>query len=166
MYLEKDYQIIVDYFLTRQQSFTLHTHEPMYTTEASSKLSQCIPGAHSKNLFVKDKKHQYFLISVLDHKRVNLNLLSKSVARGRFSFCSPEELLERLGVKPGSVTPFGLINDTIQSITFLFDQDFFQFETVNFHPLRNDMTLSIPLSVFLGFCEHTGHLPRSIEVPV
>lgn len=158
-------QPLLDLFADHQLDYILHTHVPVFTVESSSDLHNSIPGAHSKNLFLKDKKKAFFLLSVLDHKRVDLKALAKNFGKGGFSFAGSEELAEHLQLLPGSVTPYGLINSKMQKVNFLLDQDFLNFATVNFHPLRNDMTIEIATPLFLRFFEIIQHVPNIIEVP-
>jgi Ala-tRNA(Pro) deacylase len=159
------HQKLLDRFKDHQIDYDLHTHEPLFTVEDAHKLSYAIKGAHSKNLFLRDKKKNFFLVTVLDSKRVDLKTLSKNYGAGHFSFGNADELLRVLGVIPGSVTPFGLINDEGQQVNFLFDKDFMTYDFVNFHPLRNDMTINICLNQFLKFFEKIGRRPQMIEIP-
>lgn len=159
------HQKLLDIFKDHQIDYDLHTHPPLFTAEDAHKLSYEIKGAHSKNLFLRDKKKNFFLVSVLDGKRVDLKTLSKHFGAGHFSFGNADELLRLLGVIPGSVTPYGLINDRDHQVKFLLDTDFTHHEIVNFHPLRNDMTVSVRLTHFLNFFEMTGRKPEIIEIP-
>lgn len=136
---------------------TLHRHKPVHTVDEAMFLTEQIPGAHSKNLFLKTKKKDYFLVSIRHDKRADLKALSDALQTPRFSFCNPEELAEMLGVVPGSVTPYGLINDTQRRIRYFLDRDLLEHETVNFHPLQNDMTLSIATHDFLEFIKSLGY---------
>lgn len=154
----------IDLLKNHSIDFKLHQHVPVFTTSESEKIKHNIPGAHSKNLFLKDKKKNYVLLSVLDTKTVDLNAFSKSYGKGRFSFTNDEDLLSFLGVIPGSVTPYGLLNDSINKVTFYLDQDFLKSDHVNFHPLRNDMTLNVSTNDFLRFCEIVNHPPLYVEV--
>ncbi|MBM3468970.1 MAG: prolyl-tRNA synthetase associated domain-containing protein [Alphaproteobacteria bacterium] len=147
-------------------AYELHTHEPLFTVGDALRVQSDLKGAHSKNLFLKDRDKKYFLVSVLNSKRVNLKSLSKNYAKGHFSFGSPDELKDKLDVISGAVTPYGLINNKAFDVTFLLDKDMRNYEFVNFHPLRNDMTVSVPLNDFLIFFEKIGHNPHVIEVPI
>lgn len=151
-----------DYNLT----YELHSHVPIFTAEEAHKLHLNIQGAHSKNLFLRDKLKNFFLVTVLDHKRVDLKALSKNFGAGHFSFGSCEDLLSLLGVTPGSVTPYALINDKEHKVKFLLDKDIMNYDLVNFHPLRNDMTLNVSLKHFLKFFDKIGHQPQIISIPI
>lgn len=146
--------------------YVLHEHEPIFTTEQSDRLHGIVPGAHSKNLFLKDKKGAFFLISVMDHKRVNLKTLSKVYGKGGLSFASAEELMSKLKLTPGSVTPYALMYDKSKEITFLLDQEFLKYENVNFHPMQNDFTINVGIKGFLRFFERIGCEVRVMEIPI
>ena len=160
------HQKLLDAFKDYQINYDLHTHAPLFTAEDANKLHIEIKGAHSKNLFLKDKKKKYFLVSVLDSKRVDLKTLSKNFGAGHFSFGNADELLRMLGVVPGSVTPYGLMNDKTSQVNFLLDKELLQYELVNFHPLRNDMTVSVSLHQFLHFFDKIGCKPQIIDIPI
>ena len=145
--------------------YECHSHEAVYTVQDANHLKDIIPGAHSKNLFLKDKKKAFYLVSVLEHKRVDLKALSKVLGKGGLSFANDEDLLENLNVTPGSVTPFGLMHDQSLKVTFVLDRDFLNDTIVNFHPLRNDMTISIGLKEFLHFLDIIEHHPIIMDIP-
>ncbi len=134
-------------------------HAPVHTVADSSDLHQRIDGAHSKNLFLKDKKGRIFLVTALHDTEIDLkNLHKKLGAQGRLSFGKPELLLEVLGVTPGSVTPFALINDrAAQRVTFILDQAMTTHDALNFHPLSNDATTTIARDDLLRFIKACGH---------
>jgi len=158
------HQKILTLFDQQNIPYQLHEHKPFFTCDEASELK--ISGANTKNLFLKDEKKNFFLVSVAYGKRVNLKELSKPYAKkGRFSFGNEEQLKELLGLTPGSVTPLGLINDTENKVTFLIDKDLLEDVAINCHPLRNDMTVSITPQDFLRFCKVMQHEPTIIEVP-
>jgi Ala-tRNA(Pro) deacylase len=125
-----------------------------------------IGGAHSKNLFLKDKKDNFFLVSIIDQKRVDLKILSKRYGKGGLSFATAECLKALLDLMPGSVTPYGLLNDIENKVTFILDEDFLSHSLINFHPLRNDMTVSVAPNDFLTFCTRIDHTPSITPIPV
>lgn len=140
---------------------TTTDHAPVFTVEESRALRGRIAGAHTKNLFLKDKKGALFLIvaredAVIDLKRVH-DIIGAS---GRVSFGKPDLLMETLGVPPGSVTPFAVINDAARRVTVVIDSDLMAHERVNFHPLENNATTTIARDDFLHFLEAVGHPPR------
>src|SRR6187455_2978023 len=112
------------------------THPALFTVEQSRTLRGTIPGGHTKNLFLKDKKGALFLVTALEDAMIELKSLHRRLgASGRFSFGSADVLLETLGVVPGAVTPFGAINDTGGRVTVVLDADLMRHLTVNAHPL-------------------------------
>jgi Ala-tRNA(Pro) deacylase len=141
------------------------THPPLFTVEQSQALRGQIPGAHTKNLFLKDKKDALFLVVALEDAKIELKSLHRLLgATGRFSFGSADLLREVLGVEPGAVTPFGAINDTAARVTLVLDTGLMQHETINCHPLVNTRTTSIAREDLVKFLEATGHLPRITSV--
>ena len=137
------------------------THPPLFTVEESQALRGAIPGGHTKNLFVKDKKSQLFLLVAPEEAAIELKSLHRLLgATGRFSFASGELMRELLGVEPGSVTPFGLINDKESRVTVVLDRDMMRNDILNYHPLANTMTTSIASADLVKFLQATGHDPR------
>lgn len=134
-------------------------HRPVFTVEESAHLKAAIPGGHSKNLFLKDKKGALFLLSALSDAQIDLNAVSKLVGAARFSFANAALLMQYLGVSPGSVTLFALINDPERKVTLLLDEGFFGYDLVNFHPLSNDATTAISPADMVKFARATGHEP-------
>ncbi len=136
-------------------------HPPLFTVEQSRSLRGQIPGGHTKNLFLRDKKHALYLVVALEDAEIDLKGLHRRLgASGRFSFGSADLLREVLGVDPGAVTPFGAINDTETRVTVVLDAAMMEFETLNYHPLVNSMTTSLGRDDLVKFLESTGHLPR------
>ena len=132
-----------------------------FTVAESRHLHEQIPGGHSKNLFLKDKRGALKLVVALQDAVIELKSLHPRLgATGRFSFGSPELLRETLGIAPGSVTPFAAINDQDGRVKVVLDQAMLAHETMNFHPLVNTMTTSIAREDLLRFLEATGHPPR------
>lgn len=156
---------LFSFFETNGISFKTYTHPPLFNVGDCEKLWVIHEGANSKNLFLKDKKDNFVLVSVLDFKRVDLKALSKLYGKGTFSFAKPEELKALLGLLPGSVTPYGLINDTDHRVKFILDEDFLTHDLINFHPLRNDMTVSVNPADFLSFCTAINHTPTVATIP-
>lgn len=118
-----------------------------------------LPGAHTKNLFLKDKKGAIFLISAIADTVIDLNATSKLLGAGRFSFGSPERLMQHLGVEPGSVTVFAVINDPERVVTLVLDEALFAHDLVNFHPLKNDATTAMSPADLLKFVRSLGREP-------
>lgn len=136
-----------------------HRHRAVFTVEESRDLKAQMPGGHTKNLFLKDKKGALFLLCAIADTAIDLNAVSKLIGAGRFSFGSAERLMAHLGVTPGSVTLFALINDPDRAVTLILDEALFAHELVNFHPLRNDATTAISPADMLRFVEALGRTP-------
>jgi Ala-tRNA(Pro) deacylase len=158
-------QALIHFLKAHQFNFHIHKHEPVFTVAEGMHLTEIIPGPHCKSLFLKDQKNSYFLLSLQDSKRVDLKALALIFATGRLSFGKPHDLLEKLQLTPGSVTPYGLLFDTHQQVSFFIDEDLLTFDVTNFHPMRNDMTLSMPTADFLRFFEVINHPPCIVKIP-
>ncbi|MBL8536653.1 MAG: prolyl-tRNA synthetase associated domain-containing protein [Hyphomonadaceae bacterium] len=136
-----------------------HRHRPVFTVDEGADLKARMPGGHSKNLFLKDKKGALFLVCAISDSVINLNALSKTLGAGRFSFGPAELLARHLGVEPGSVTLFALLNDPDRAVTLVLDEALFAHDPVNFHPLRNDATTAISPADMLRFIRGLGREP-------
>ncbi|WP_423415728.1 prolyl-tRNA synthetase associated domain-containing protein [Hyphomicrobium sp. B1] len=135
-------------------------HPAVFTVAESDKVEISLPGAHTKNLFLKDDKGALFLVIANTETRVDLKALSKRLGAGRFSFGKPELLMESLGVTPGSVTAFATINDTGNRVKIIFDEALMAAPSVNCHPLENTATTNIARDGLLRFIRSTGHEPQ------
>jgi Ala-tRNA(Pro) deacylase len=136
-------------------------HPPLFTVEQSRELRGQIPGGHTKNLFLRDKKGALFLVVALEDAVIDLKGLHRLLgASGRFSFGSADLLREVWGVAPGSVTPFGAINDIGNRVTVVLDAAMMEHALLNYHPLVNTMTTAIARDDLVRFLESTGHPPR------
>ncbi len=148
-------------------AFTRIDHQAVFTVAESQGLRGTLPGLHSKNLFVKDKKGRLFLVSARENARIDLKRLHETLgASGRLSFCSAEALMEKLGVTPGSVTAFAVVNDREGAVTMVLDANLMTGEDMNFHPLVNTATLRIARDDMLAFLRETGHEPMIVDLPV
>jgi Ala-tRNA(Pro) deacylase len=140
-------------------------HPPLFTVEESRALRGAIPGGHTKNLFLKDKKDALYLVVAGEEAAIDLKGLHRLLgASGRFSFGSADLLRATLGVEPGAVTPFGAINDTEHRVSVVLDAAMMRHATLNYHPLVNTMTTSIARDDLVRFLEATGHTPRIVPV--
>jgi Ala-tRNA(Pro) deacylase len=135
-------------------------HEPLFTVAESSKLERELPGAHTKNLFLKDEGGELFLIVAASTTRVDLKALARMLRAGRFSFGKPDLLMQALGVPPGSVTAFAVINDPERRVRLVVDAELMQHESINCHPLENTATTNIARDDLLRFIRACGHEPR------
>jgi len=137
------------------------THPPVFTVEEGRELRGAIAGGHTKNLFLRDKKGVPYLVVAGEEAAIELRSLHRLLgATGRFSFGSAELMRELLGVEPGSVTPFAVINDTGHRVTVVLDAAMMAHPALNFHPLKNTGTTTISREGLLKFLEATGHVPR------
>lgn len=136
-------------------------HPAAFTVEQADGIYGHLKGMHSKNLFLRNKKgRQHYLVCVESHKEVDLKALRVLVGESSLSFASPERLLDCLGLTPGSVSPFGLINDSEHKVLVILDEDLLRAETVNFHPNINTATVSLSSRDFQRFLDHCGHEVR------
>ena len=146
--------------------YVRHDHPPVYTVEQAEEHWEEIQGAHCKNIFARNKKgNRHFLIIIEHKKRIDLKTLSMRLGQSRLSFASPERLKRYLGLEPGAVSPFGLINDRDHEVQVLIDEDLKKAETVNFHPNVNTATVGISFSDFSKFLKDCGNPLVFIMVP-
>ena len=148
------------YLETLGVASTTVEHPPLHTVEEAQALRGQIPGGHSKNLFVKDKKGRLFLLTTGEETSVDLKRVHETIgASGRVSFGSGERLEEVWGVRPGAVTPFGAINDKAALVTVVLDTELMAEARVNFHPLVNSRTTGVSPQGLIKFLRATGHEP-------
>jgi len=141
------------------------THPPLFTVEDSKSLRGEIAGGHTKNLFLKDRKGRLFLVTADEDARIDLKRVHERIgAAGKVSFGSAEILEEVWGVKPGSVTPFGAVNDDAGRVTVVIDEALMRHPVLNYHPLVNTATTSIASADLVRFLAATGHAPRIVRV--
>lgn len=140
-------------------AFDLHEHQAVFTVEEASALKIEIPGIHTRNLYLRTKKKKNYLITLRDETPVDLKLLSDQLDCGRFSFGSSDRLLQFLGVTPGSVTPFALMNDTDCAVQPVWDKSMFDHTLAGYHPLINTKTITVDPSSLHRLAEKTGHTP-------
>ena len=141
-----------------------HNHPPLHTVEESRALRGSIPGGHCKNLFLKDRKQQLWLIVTLEERKVDIKHLHKRLECARLSFGNAELLFDILKVRPGAVTPFGLIHDVEHKIRVVLDAAMLEESVLNYHPLRNDSTCSISREDLLKFIASCGHEPLILDL--
>ena len=141
-----------------------HDHAPVFTVEESRKLRGTLPGAHCKTLYFKDKKGVLWLCVVEESRRMNIRALSDLIGSARLSFARPERVKSDLGVEPGAVTPFALINDDRCMINVVLDADVMAADSAHFHPLVNDRTTAIAPDDLLKFLRAGGHDPQVLDL--
>jgi Ala-tRNA(Pro) deacylase len=142
-----------------------HAHAPVFTVAEARDLRGSLPGGHTKNLFLKDKKDGLWLVVAREELAVDLKALSQVLGVPRFSFGSAELLMEVLGVPAGSVTPFAAMNDRSTKVRIVLDDGMMALDPLNFHPLRNDRTTAISAPNLLRFLRATGHEPVIVALP-
>jgi len=138
-------------------------HPAVFRVEEGQEIKAALPGAHTKNLFLKDAKDQLWLISALGETRIDLKRLPATIGSARLSFGREEILYEALGVRPGSVTLFALINDPGHKVRVVLDKALFEHKTVNFHPLVNTATTAVSLEGMMAFLEALGTRPQIVD---
>jgi len=141
-----------------------HRHPPVFTVAESAELRGNLPGGHCKSLFLKDRKGGLWLVVALEEQRIDLKRLAALLAAPRFSFGSAELLWEVLGVRPGSVTPFALVNDAAHRVTVVLDRAMLERAPLNYHPLENDRTTAISPDDLRSFIAACGHPVRIVSL--
>ena len=140
-----------------------HDHPAVFRVDEGHDIKAAMPGAHTKNLFLKDKKGQLWLVSARQDTAIDLKRLPKVIGSDRLSFGSEGVLLETLGVTPGSVTAFALINDRDRRVRFVLDRALAESEVVNFHPLTNTATTAVSQAGFRAFLAALGVEPLVVD---
>ena len=139
-------------------------HEAVFRVgEGDDKAIPRLPGAHTKNLFLKDAKGQLWLVSARDRAAIDLKRLPERIGSARLSFGSAERMIEALGVTPGSVTAFALVNDTSRAVRFVLDRGLWEADAVNFHPLTNRATTRVTQAGFRAFLAALGIEPLVVD---
>lgn len=139
-------------------------HPAVHTVAESSAIEIALPGAHTKNLFLKDEDGRMVLVVAESATRVDIKGLAKKLGTGRLSFGKPGLMSEVLGVTPGSVTAFAIINDTKKRVRIVIDDELTKHGSVNCHPMENTATTNIALGDLLSFIRSTGHEPHIMIV--
>jgi Ala-tRNA(Pro) deacylase len=156
-------QDLFDLFDRAGIAHVTHEHPPVFRVDEGHEIKAALPGGHTKNLFLKDDRGQIWLVSALGETRIDLKALPRVIGSGRLSFGKPELMEEVLGVTPGSVTAFALINDTDHRVRFVLDEALMAHELVNFHPLANDATTAVSREGFLRFLQVLGVEPLMVD---
>jgi Ala-tRNA(Pro) deacylase len=139
-------------------------HPPVFTVDEAKALRGTLQGCHTKNLFLRDKKGSMWLVVCCEDRSIDLKHLALRIGANRLSFGSPERLMRHLGVIPGAVTPFAVINDRSRAVRVVIDRSMLEREPLNFHPLDNAKTTSIAAEDFLRFLEAETHPPILIDL--
>ena len=148
---------VLEVFEALDIPFTRIEHPPVFTVEEARLHWRDLSGTHCKNLFLRNKKgNRHFLVILEDSKRADLKSIARGLGEDRLSFASPERLMRLLGLEPGAVSPFGLINDLQKEVHVLMDKDLEVSHTIYFHPNVNTATVGMSFSNFMRFLEHCG----------
>ena len=143
-----------------------HDHPPVFTVEDVHRLTPDLPGAKTKNLFLRDKKgNRHFLVVVPAEKRINLKALPKVLESSKISFGSPDRLMEHLGITPGSVSLLAIVNDQENKVEVIIDESLWALKAFQFHPLVNTSTLVISKDSIKRFLAATGHEVKIVDIP-
>ena len=142
---------LLDLLKNKGLNFQIYKHPPLYTVEDSERLRGKISGTHTKNLFLKNKKDEFFLFSCEENVQVDLKNFSKSIGAKNLSFANEIYLEKYLGIKPGSVSPYALLNDLENKVNFYLDEVLYKSEMINYHPLVNTTTITIKTKEFISF---------------
>ncbi len=141
-----------------------YSHPPVFTVAEATALRGSLPGGHCKSLFLKDKKGGFWLPVMLEERRIDLKKLAARLLAPRFSFGGAADLHRLLGVRPGAVTPFALLNDVEHRVTPVLDAAMLQYDPLNYHPLENDRTTAISAADLLRLIDASGHVPRILDM--
>ncbi len=156
---------IYEFFAKHQIEYERHDHPPVYTCEDVNRLVPELPGAKTKNLFVRDQKgKRHFLVSVPDEKSVDLKALAPVLGVDKLSFGSEKRLRKYLGLEPGAVTVLAAMNDTNKAVVVVIDEELWKAETLLYHPLVNTSTVLILRENVERFLEATSHKPRILKI--
>jgi Ala-tRNA(Pro) deacylase len=146
-------------------AYECHEHEAAFTVPQAEAIYGHLPGGHSKNLFLRNKRgDRHYLVVVEASRRVDLKGLRQVLDESTLSFASPERLLAHLGLTPGAVSPLGLIHDRERAVTVILDSDLLRHERLNFHPNVNTATLTLSREDFLRFLARCGNEVRRVEL--
>lgn len=138
-------------------------HPAVFKVGEGEEIKAGLPGGHTKNLFLKDAKDRLWLVSALQDARIDLKALPGAIGSARLSFGSEARLMDALGVTPGSVTAFALVNDPEHRVSFVLDAGLAAADPVNFHPLTNTATTAISQADFRRFLSHLGVTPLIVD---
>ncbi len=148
---------LFDVFKDAGIKYDLYHHDAVFTVKEAHKVDSEIEGAACRNLFLRDKKKKMFLVTAQNHTQIDLKKLEKRIASARLSFGSAERLFENLGVTPGSVCPFSVINDTSNQIGMILEEEMMAQDIVTYHPMLNTMTVALTPSDLIKFFEYIKH---------
>lgn len=143
--------------------YRIHRHPPVFTVEESRSFRDAQPGAHVKNMFLKDKKGGLWLVTCLEDRRIKIRDLEKALSAPKLSFGKPDLMTQTIGVTPGAVTPLAVLNDAERVVTLVVDAAVLGADLVNCHPLHNEATIALSASDLVRVVGTTGHTPRMVD---
>ena len=145
--------------------YARHEHPPVATVDEAEAHWTGIDGTHCKNLFLRNQKgNRHYLVVLTASKRADLKAVADQIGDGKLSFASPERLMTSLGVTPGSVSPFGLINDRAHAVRVVLDRDLKAAARLAFHPNINTVTFTVAAADFARFLEACGNSVQHVTV--
>lgn len=145
-------------------AYVYHEHEPVFTVAESEYLKQHIPGLHCRNLFLRDKKKKNYLVVAANETMIDLKKLPALIGSDRLSFGSADRLWQYLGVRPGSVCPFAIMNDKDGEVKIILDKSMMDAETVCYHPMENHLTVGVSPADLIKFIENSDHIPHICDL--
>lgn len=143
--------------------YSFHQHKAVFTVAEADEVDAAIPGTHCRNLFLRDDKKNNFLVVLQNATQVDIKKLPALIGSKKLSFGSADRLWECLGVRPGSVCPYSIINDKDNQVKICLDQSMMETDIVNYHPLLNTMTIGVKPADLTRFIEHCGHVPHIVD---
>ncbi len=157
-------QALMDHLRGLGIEFTLSHHKAVFTVAESEAIDKQIEGTHCRNLFLRDRKKNNFLLVLQNSTKVDIKKLPEVIGSDKLSFGSADRLWEYLGVRPGSVCPYAIINDNDRNVKILLDKSMMETEIVNYHPLLNTMTIGVRPADLTKFIESTGHAAHIVDL--
>lgn len=158
-------QTVEEYLRKHEIAYIHHEHPPVFTCEEAEIHCKNIPGIPGKNLFLRDKKgERFFLVILPAHKKADLKKIGEIVNDKKISFANEQALMEKLGLYPGAVSPFGLLNDKNSEVRVYIDRDMYEATVVNFHPNRNTASVELTKAMFHKFLQTLPHKIEVIEI--
>ena len=151
-------------FAARGVFIARHEHAAVFTVEESAAIHHALPASHTKNLFLKDKKGHFWLITLPHDRRADLKAFAELLGAGKFSFGKPEDMERLLGVTPGAVTPLAAARAPADALSLVFDESFLS-DLIAVHPLRNTATVALPFPALLDWLAEKGHAARVVALP-
>jgi len=156
---------VIDFLKALDIDYEIHEHEPLPTIEIAMEVWKSIESTHCKNLFFRNHKgNQHYLVILESNQKLDIHDLEKRLKQGKISFASPKRMQKYLGIEPGSVSPFGLINDVENHIHLFLDKNLLRSKKISFHPNKNTYSLVISFDDFIKYLEAVGNSYEFLEL--